>query len=662
MAQAADPAHITRLEQSLNGGAIARSIARHGARGRQPRRNKAYAGRPGVPAVRVLVGLLSALLLLSGCLGGKLGSKGDADGDGTGDGLPLPPGERPVTTAALASYLHDVSEPVKGLSFETSSVEQYRTPIDELIEIDTWVARPAVDGPVPLVLEVTPYYGGGAPTGLGAVGRELIARGYAVGVSSVRGTGQSGGCFTQGGPSEATDTAAVIEHLASQPWSNGNVGLMGVSYPGTTPQDVWVEAPPSLKAIVPISGISDMYKYNFVNGVHIEPQGYAFNTYYWLLEGPTPASVADRDPEHSVMAIAGEACPEQVEVQEGGFTSGLDGNKDGYWQVRDFHAEARATWDRNPQRAAVWYVHGLQDWNVKPHNMQDWLPMLFESGVPVKVWIGQWGHAWPASTGTTDAAKCRFDDEERRGSPCRADWWTQGMVAWFDQFLKERDTGILDAPRVQVQDDDGRWHHEDLWPPTDVARHVFRLTADGRLGDEGGEGTVSYHDGLGAPLYTVQLPSTVEVAETPFQVVWRSEPIQQEWVISGLPVFHANVTVDKPRANLILTIGEQLPSGEVRGFNFCAQSLNHVADPAAGNPDITGLRQELTLHCFPQDDVLHAGSRLVLIAAGNTVGSPNPAFQPLTYGAFITIDVEGAWLELPVDHSVVYEDPQPYVE
>jgi hypothetical protein len=32
----------------------------------------------------------------------------------------------------------------------------------------------------------------------------------------------------------------------------------------------------------------------------------------------------------------------------------------------------------------------------------------------------------------------------------------------------------------------------------------------------------------------------------------------------------------------------------------------------------------------------------------------------LTYGAFITIDVEGAWLELPVDHSIVYEEPQPY--
>jgi predicted acyl esterase len=37
---------------------------------------------------------------------------------------------------------------------------------------------------------------------------------------------------------------------------------MGVSYDGTAPQDLWVEGTPSLKTIVPISGISDMWRYN----------------------------------------------------------------------------------------------------------------------------------------------------------------------------------------------------------------------------------------------------------------------------------------------------------------------------------------------------------------------------------------------------------------
>ncbi|MEA3165643.1 MAG: hypothetical protein QOJ26_509 [Thermoplasmata archaeon] len=602
--------------------------------------------------------LLALAFLVSGCLDGGAGKGNNAGGnaDGSGDGS-----SAALSPAAFATYLHDVSEPIKGLGFDSAIVEQYRTPIDELVEIDSWIARPKLDGLVPIVLDVTPYYTGGQPTSLGRVGIELIQRGYAVGVTSVRGTGQSGGCFLQGGAQEARDIAAVVEHLASQPWSNGNVGIMGVSYDGTTPQETWVEAPAHLKTIVPIAGISDMYKYNFVNGVHIEPQGYAFNTYYWALEGPTPASVADRDPGHSVMAISGEACPDQVEVQQGGVSSGVDGNKDAYWQERDFLARLKATPEKNAERASVWYIHGLQDWNVKDHNFQDWLPALEATGVPMKVWLGQWPHAWPASSATTDAAVCRLDDGGH-GNPCRADWWTQSMVAWFDYFLKGIDTGILDGPRVQIQDDDGRWHHEAHYPPADVARHVFRLTADGRLDDKGGTGEVSYHDGLGAPLYQVQLPSSVDVAQVPFEVFWRSEPIAQEWLISGLPVFHANITASNPRGNLILTIGEQLPDGTLRAFNFCAQSLNHVADLASGNPNIAGMKQEVTLSCFPQDDVLHEGSRLVLVAAGNTVGGsePQPGFQPLTYGSLITIDMAGAWLEIPVDHSIVYEDPQPY--
>jgi predicted acyl esterase len=237
------------------------------------------------------------------------------------------------------------------------------------------------------------------------------------------------------------------------------------------------------------------------------------------------------------------------------------------------------------------------------------------------------------------------------------------MVAWFDQFLKGRDTGILDAPRVQIQDDDGRWHLEASWPPADVAHHVFHLTADGRLDAVGGKGTLSYNDGLGSPLYSVALPNSVQVISTPFELVWRSEPIAQEWDVSGTPVVHANLTSSGPRANLLLTLAEQLPDGSLRSFNFCAQSLNHIADPANGNPDISGLRQELTLRCFPQDDIVHAGSRLVLIAAGNTVTGPNdpgPGFQPLSYDSTITVDVDGAWVDLPVDHHVVYEQPQPY--
>jgi hypothetical protein len=60
---------------------------------------------------------------------------------------------------------------------------------------------------------------------------------------------------------------------------------------------------------------------------------------------------------------------------------------------------------------------------------------------------------------------------------------------------------------------------------------------------------------------------------------------------------------------------------------------------------------------YPQDDVIRAGSRIVLIAAGNLVpnGQPGPPLQPVSDGSTITIDLAGAKLTLPIDNTVTYE-------
>lgn len=546
-----------------------------------------------------------------------------------------PAGTQLPLAANVTSYLHNLSEPTEGLTVFTAVLEHLPVPGVDGFLLDTWVVRPPGDAPVPLVLEVTPYYGGGPPVipeleqnDLGRLAEVLVPRGYAVGLSSVRGTGNSEGCFTMGGPSEAKDTATVIETLAAQPWSNGHVGLIGVSYPGTTPQDVWVEAPPALKTIVPISGISDLYKYNFVNGVPIDIQGLGFNAYYWAMVGLSPAGlgggVQALDPASAPGAIVGEACTDQLDVQEGGVSSTLDGNKDAYWQARDFLAELQAAPDA--QRASVFYIHGLQDWNVKPHMMEDWLPALQETGVPMKVWLGQWGHAWPY----------------------RDDWWENVLVAWFDQFLKGVDTGILDAPRVQVEDDDNVWRHEDVWPPTDVEWITLHPTADGALAQTPGEGAASYHDGSGQG--TPQAES----------ILFRSEPLPEDMHVSGLPRYEGIVTADGRRASLMLSLCEEMPDGMLRAFNFAAQSLNHAASLESGTSDVSGQPIEVAVDFFPQDDVLHKGNRVVLVAAGDTAcEGPAPPMIPLSDGGRITLDLASARLSLPIDRTLVVEDPQP---
>ncbi|TJW70400.1 MAG: X-Pro dipeptidyl-peptidase, partial [Mesorhizobium sp.] len=53
--------------------------------------------------------------------------------------------------------------------------------------------------------------------------------------------------------------AEVIEWIAEQPWSNGNVGLIGNSSAGTVQFWIAAEQPPHLKAIVG-SGVEDAYE------------------------------------------------------------------------------------------------------------------------------------------------------------------------------------------------------------------------------------------------------------------------------------------------------------------------------------------------------------------------------------------------------------------
>ncbi|MEA3165642.1 MAG: hypothetical protein QOJ26_508 [Thermoplasmata archaeon] len=632
----------------------------------QPEQALSWAPAAPTPMrVLALVALLSVLsvLPLAGCFGGR--DEADAG----------PVVDAPPTPAAVTSYLHDLSQPIPGVSYTDAMtrskvlLEHYRVSTAGEVQLDTWVFRPDIPDQVPIVLTITPYYGGGTPeaspvigTPITSLARSLIKLGYAVGFSSVRGTGDSGGCFLQGGLQEAADSAAVIEYVAQQPWSNGNVGLIGVSYDGTTPQETWVEAPSALKSVVPISGISDLYKYNFVNGVPINVQGFGFNTYYWGIVGLGPAGleggIGATDPTSVPGAVAGEACQDQVAVQEGGASSTLDGNKDAYWQERDFLARYKA--DPDQPRAAVFYIQGLQDWNVKDHMMEGWIDALQDSGAPFKAWLGQWAHAWPQ-----DAPGASCEDNATTGpETCRNDWWNRTLVAWFDQTLKGIDTGILDAPPVQVQDDDGLWRHEARWPPADVAWHTFHLDTGSKLSAKPGSGTAAYFDNLGG-LDQAAVPAGSPVglpSGGPTQALFVSEPLAADWHLSGLPRFIGNVTASGTRASLVLTLVERMPDGTDRAFNFAALSLNHAESLAAGRSSIAGLRQAVDLAFFPQDDVVHEGSRLVLIAAGNTANAidPGPGLQPVSDGSTITLDLAGARLVLPVDHSLVFEDPQPY--
>src|SRR3954462_12677113 len=91
--------------------------------------------------------------------------------------------------------------------------------------------------PLATVLELSPYFDGPghefAGTDQFADNDEiafLLDAGFAVAAVSMRGTGKSDGCMRFGDEVDWHDAGTVVQALAAQPWSNGNIGMYGHSY------------------------------------------------------------------------------------------------------------------------------------------------------------------------------------------------------------------------------------------------------------------------------------------------------------------------------------------------------------------------------------------------------------------------------------------------
>ncbi len=119
---------------------------------------------------------------------------------------------------------------------------------------------PDGDGPWPALLEALPYRKDDITATYRPEYLRLADAGYVVCRVDVRGTGSSEGIAIDEYPAiERTDMLAVIDWLATQDWSTGNVGMYGTSYSGFNSIQIAMERPPALKAIIPIFATDDRY-------------------------------------------------------------------------------------------------------------------------------------------------------------------------------------------------------------------------------------------------------------------------------------------------------------------------------------------------------------------------------------------------------------------
>lgn len=130
------------------------------------------------------------------------------------------------------------------------------------------------------ITDFTKAYGGGLARNFFGIDRQLIKGGYTQVVVDVRGTGFSQGEWRIQDDREQQDTIETIDWAAAQPWSNGTIGMNGMSYAGVIQLQAAQRNPPALKAIFPVAPGSDL-----INDV-LNPGGGGFSPAFytpWLI-------------------------------------------------------------------------------------------------------------------------------------------------------------------------------------------------------------------------------------------------------------------------------------------------------------------------------------------------------------------------------------------
>jgi predicted acyl esterase len=290
-------------------------------------------------------------------------------------------------------------------------------------------------------------------------------RGYVHAVFNVRGSGQSEGYYQLMGPLEVQDIGNLIDWLAAQPWSTGNVGMFGVSYFARLAKAVAAVGPKPLKAIfAPFAGTDD-YRHRCYHG-GILAHGFIthwrnslhrpnYRSLYKQAHGEAAYSAAIERTLRDEEIIAVPALREALQNPEAG-TNAL---------IVDFLL--------HPFDGTFWHEHSAQD-----------------AKAIIPVYLGAcWGNyglhlpgaftAWRDWQGPKkmvigpgiylDRPVYQYQDEALR---------------WFDHWLKGIDNGVMDEPPIRCFiPPTGEWKSLRDWPPPEARWTTFYLHKDGVLSE-----------------------------------------------------------------------------------------------------------------------------------------------------------------------------------
>ncbi len=483
---------------------------------------------------------------------------------------------------------------------------------------------------VPVILEYTPYRKMESRGSRYKTYSYFVERGYVIARVDIRGTGNSEGLVIpyEYSDIELDDGEVIIDWLSSREWSNGNVGMFGISWSGFNSIQMAVRNPPAMKAFVALMATEALYQedVHYIDGI--------MHTDSWMMSNDLNNSLPGA-PDYK---LDDDWFHNRFEAEPSVYTYMRNQRDNSFW-------DRASSLDKYDQiKIPGFHIAGWYD------GYRDSLPRMLENvKAPVKALIGPWDHDFPHNAAHTPQIE-----------------WRHEAVRWFDHWLKDIDTGIMDEPPFAVYVRDwhppqpditeipGHWRGEDGWPIERTKFQSFFAGPDHNLSSSeslAATHTLDYKasvgvEGGGPVMWWGSVPPDQQSMDDD-SLVYDTEPLPAPLEILGMPRAILNVSADAVRANWVVRISDVAPDGQVTqvaGAAFNGTHRNSAREPEAIIPG----------QLFPLDIEMHFTSWVfpkghkIRMSVSNAMW---PMLWPTPYPMTTSLEIggeSGARLELPV--------------
>lgn len=422
------------------------------------------------------------------------------------------------------------------------------------------------EGPFPIILVQTSYNTslGSFTPAIGGADPLMTSHGYATVVVDVRGTGNSQGEWEAFGEREQKDYSQVVEWAATQPWSDGRIGLFGVSYLGITTMLTAQQQHPAIKAAFPIVPLGDAYRDIVFTGGQVNPTFIPLWITLVTGLGALPLEGIAADPATGITALLSHITGAVTNFQVPTILKALLGDQ-GTAADGDFWAKRSPLENADKIKVPTFVVGGLFDLFQRSEPL--WFERL-KGSVPTKLLLGPWTHI--------EAAGVPSNGLPQDGVP----ELNKIQLRWFDQYVKGLPVGADRMPNVtQYVLGEERYVTSSDWPHAQMRPQQYFFQADKSLLKDQPSEKASQSIALQAPIFGLCSQSlsqwTAGIAGLLPLPCFDDDSINQKSsVVFSTPALEDDLYINGPmQANVWMTTTAQETSVSVRISDF---------DPATG--------------------------------------------------------------------------------